>query len=254
MDTPVVDFHNHVGRWGVVGGRGDITEYVRIMDAAGVDRACINSIFFGDHRICNDRVARFVSEYPDRFIGVAFVTPHYPEEAVQELERAFDVLRMRYLKLYAPYFYRPIDHDAYMPIFEWANDRGIVVMSHCSFGLEGDDTLTAPWRFDGLAKRFPQVKWVLAHAGFSPVGEVHAIQVAREHPNIFLETATSRDAHGTIEHLVDGVGADRVLYGSDMPIFDARQQLGRIVTAQISEDAKRKILGLNAIKLLGLES
>ena len=243
-----------MGRWGPVNGDDNISEFVRIMDAAGVDRACINCIFFGDHRICNDRVARFVSEYPDRFIGAAFVTPHYPEEAIQELERAFDVLQMKFLKLYAPYFYLPIDDPAYMPIFEWANDRGVVIMSHCSFDLEGGDTLTAPWRFDDLAERFSNIQWVLAHSGFSPAGEVRAIQVARAHPNIFLETATSRDAHGTIEHLVEGVGEDRVLYGSDMPIFDARQQVGRIVTSQISEEAKRKILGLNAIKLLGLET
>jgi predicted TIM-barrel fold metal-dependent hydrolase len=37
-----------------------------------------------------------------------------------------------------------------------------------------------------------------------------------------------------------------------MPVMDARAMVGRIATADISEQAKRKVLGLNAIKLLGL--
>jgi len=38
-----------------------------------------------------------------------------------------------------------------------------------------------------------------------------------------------------------------------MALLDARHQIGKIVTADISNNDKRKILGLNAIKLLGLE-
>ena len=58
--------------------------------------------------------------------------------------------------------------------------------------------------------------------------------------------------HDTIEFLVAGAGEDRVLYGSDMPVMDARFHIGRIITADISDDAKVKVLGSNAIKLLGL--
>ena len=59
--------------------------------------------------------------------------------------------------------------------------------------------------------------------------------------------------HDSIEFLVNGAGEDRVLYGSDMPLMDTRLQVGRIVTADISDEAKVKVLGLNAIKLLGLD-
>ena len=79
------------------------------------------------------------------------------------------------------------------------------------------------------------------------------MEAARTCPNIYLETASSWGDHGTIEYLVEGAGEDRILYGSDMPLMDARIQVGRIITAQISDEAKRKILGLNAINLLGLD-
>ena len=252
METPVIDMHSHVGRWGALAVDDALDQYIRIMDAAGVDRACINCIFYGDARRSNDTVARFVETRPDRFIGVGFVTPHYPEETIVELERAFDVLGMRFLKLYPTYFGRPIDDPGYTPIFEWANDRGIVIMSHSSY-VNDQDTLTAPKRFIGLAQRYPRVRWVLAHSGNAAPGQAQAVEAARTCPNIYLETCTSFGGHGTIEFLVEGAGSDRVLYGSDMPLMDARPQVGRIVTADISDEAKRNVLGLNAIRLLGLE-
>ena len=45
-----------------------------------------------------------------------------------------------------------------------------------------------------------------------------------------------------------------MLFGSDMPLMDPRLQVGRIVTADIPDEVKLKVLGLNAIKLLGLEA
>jgi predicted TIM-barrel fold metal-dependent hydrolase len=43
-----------------------------------------------------------------------------------------------------------------------------------------------------------------------------------------------------------------VLYGSDLPLMDPRPQLGKIITARISNRDKRLILGENARRLLRL--
>ena len=252
MITPVVDFHTHAGRWGNSAVDDDPERFVEIMNAAGVDRASINCVFYSDASRGNDKVARVVAQHPHRFIGVAFVTPHYLEEAIGELERAFDVLGMRSLKVYPTYYGKPIDDPGYMPIFEWCDERGIVLMSHSSY-VDEDDTLTMPTKFIALAKRFSNMKWVLGHSGNARPGQVQALEAARACPNIYLETCTSYGDHETIKFLVEGVGEDRVLFGSDMPLLDARAMVGRIVTADISNEAKRKVLGLNATKLLGLE-
>ena len=245
MNTPVVDFHNHVGRFGRLRMDDDAGRLLRIMDGAGVDRACVFNVWYGNARHGNDMTARFVSQHPDRFIGACFVNPHHPEEITGELERGIEGLGLKYIKLYPAYLGRPIDDPAFDPVFEWADERSLVVMSH-------HDRWPEPRRYIGVAERFRRVRWVIAHAGNGPLGQADAVAAAQACPNIFLEMSTSYGDCSTVEFLVEGAGADRVLFGSDMNEQDVRYQLGRIITADISEEAKRKVMGLNAVELLGL--
>ena len=168
MDTPVFDFHVHAGRWGNKATDDDVSRVLKAMDAAGVDRGNVNCIFHGDARRGNDIVARLVAAHPDRFVGVAFVTPHYPDETIAELERAFDTLGLRSLKLYPTYFQRPIDDPEYLHIFEWCNERGVVIMSHSSY-VGDHDMLTNPHRFIALAERYDRVA-----VGVGPLREQRA--------------------------------------------------------------------------------
>ena len=73
-------------------------------------------------------------------------------------------------------------------------------------------------------------------------------------PKVYIDTAGSHDTVGGIETLVSNVGAKKILFGSDMPLFDARNQIARIITSKITEKEKKQILGQNTIKLLGIKN
>ena len=252
MNTPVIDFHAHLGRQDKTGMTDEPSKMIAMMDDTGIDITCINCIFHGDMHHCNNLVREMVSLYPDRFIGFGYVTPNYIEEAVPELERIFDKLNMKALKIYPPYVDGNITHPRWNRIFSWANDRGIVIMSHTSYGSSIDEGCR-PRLFVNLAKKFSNVKWVLAHSGNMEQGRIEAVEAAQECQNIYLETCSSYGEHGTIEFLVNGAGSDRVLYGSDLPLMDPRFQLGRIATANIPVESKQRVLGLNAVKLLNID-
>ncbi len=49
--------------------------------------------------------------------------------------------------------------------------------------------------------------------------------------------------------MVARVGADRILWGTDNPFIDPRPGLGRMLCAEVSDEDKRKMLGLNAKRL-----
>jgi len=250
MNTPVIDFHSHLARWERHGVDDEPSRYLRIMDAAGIDQSLVNCIYYGDARRNNDITVDFVANNPDRFLAVAFVTPHYPNEAVSELERCFDDLSMKFLKIYPDYFGKPNDDPAYFPIYEFLNDRGLAVMAHPAYPFDDPDVILTK-RYTALAERFPRVRWVLAHA--AGTGSPDAVEAARAVPTVYLETCGSGGNHNGVKSAVDGAGADRVLFGTDMPLLDARHQIAKVTTANISDEAKQRVLGLNAIELLGLE-
>jgi len=79
-----------------------------------------------------------------------------------------------------------------------------------------------------------------------------AIKPTQTHPNVYLEPCPTLRPPGFSEQLVGEAGANRVLYGSDIALMDPRAQLGKIITADISEDAKRLVCGGNAARLLGI--
>jgi uncharacterized protein len=244
----VIDFHGHVGRWDRYGMVDDPALVLHAMDRAGIDVACVFNIFYPDGTTANDLTARFVAQQPERFMGFAYVSPLLPEGMVAELERAVDRLKFKAIKLYPPYTTWPLHEAPWHPIYRFADERGLAVLFHT-----GPEPQSLPKFIGEIAPEYPNAKFVAGHAGNTPVERAQAIAVAQAHANVYLETCSTFRTPGVIEQLVSEAGADRVLFGSDLPLMDPRPQLGKILTADISDGAKQQIVGLNAGRLLGLE-
>ena len=244
-NSPIIDFHGHVGRWDHLGMVDDSRPILRAMDAASIDRACVFDIFHPDGARGNDRTALFVAQHPDRFIGFAYVSPLLPERMRPELERAVDELGFRAIKLYSPYTSFEYDHPAWDPAYQFAQERGLAVLAHTGIDAE-------PRHLAAAAARFPGANFVAGHSGNIEPCRSQAIEATQRCPNFFLETCSSHRTPGVVEELVDRAGAERILYGSDLPLMDPRVQLGKIVTASIDDRAKQLILGENARRLLKL--
>ena len=241
----VIDFHGHAGLWDGTGMVDDVDRMVAAMDAVGVDRSCVFGIFHLDGRRGNDRAAAIIAARPERFIGFAYVSPLATDTMLDELTRAIDRLGFRALKLYAPYTPYKISDREWDPIYAFADARGLAVLHHT-------DERCSPGHLAAAARRFPNARFVAAHSGNTPPARKLAIAAARELPNYYLETASTYRTPGVTEELVAGAGAERVVFGSDTPLMDPRPQIGKIITADISDAAKRLILGENARRLLDL--
>ena len=243
----VIDFHAHAFRRESHGMNNDPALMLQAMDSGGIDVACVNCINSPDGTTGNDATARFVAQHPDRFIGVAYVSPLMPERMVPELTRAFDKLGFAAIKVYSPSTPWDLNDPHFYPIYEFANERGLSLLFHT-----GPSEHAKPKLLADVAPLFPGAIFVAGHAGNDPEHRAQAIAAAQAHPNVYLETCSTFRTPGVIEQLVNEAGADRVLFGTDMPLMDPRPQLGKIITARISDEAKKRILGDNAHRLLGL--
>ena len=135
-------------------------------------------------------------------------------------------------------------------IFEFAAHHEAVVLTHSG------EANSMPEDFVPFADDFPQVKLIVAHLGCTcdeePDHQVRAIQSSR-HGNVYVDTSSSNSIKPRlIEWAVAEVGPQRLLYGTDTPLYWAPMQRVRIDTAEIGDDAKRMILRENAMQLLNL--
>jgi uncharacterized protein len=113
-----------------------------------------------------------------------------------------------------------------------------------------------PAEFVGLANEYPEVTLILAHlgnsgdAGDSAELQVRAIQASR-HGNVYADTSSAMSLlPGLIEWAAREVGAERLLFGTDTPLYFAPAQRARIDHADLSDGDKRLILCDNARRIL----
>jgi predicted TIM-barrel fold metal-dependent hydrolase len=109
-----------------------------------------------------------------------------------------------------------------------------------------------PLYLDDVAVDFPELVLIQSHSG-RPFWYETASALARLHANVFMEVAGLPPQKlltyfPELERL-----ADKVIYGSDWPgVPTIRENIQAIRELPIAEDAKRKILGENAVGLLGI--
>jgi len=249
-DVLVIDCHGHLGNWQHVHMPKNTVEHIiETMDYLGVDRLCL-SHFLGCLIDCpggNDLLAEAVGQYPDRFIGQITINPNCPDEILPELDRCRNRHGMRLAKLHPVFHDQPVDGKGYEAFWRYAEEMDMIVLVH----TWESDSNCGPELFGRVAREHPRAKIILAHAGVTQKGCQQAISTAKKHDNLYLDTASSQPHLGMIERFVREVGADRVLFGSDIPLLEPAAQLGRIAYARIKESVKEKILGLNMQGLLG---
>lgn len=222
---------------------------VRAMDALGIDYICVSShaAISSDFRLGNDLVHQAMESFPDRILGYCVVNPNFPHEAPGEIRRCIDGFGMRGFKVHPELHGNyPLDGPNYRSMWEFANERGLPILTHTYFA--GDSL----GRLGDLAAKYPGVPLLVGHSGFD-LGLEDAAALARSLPNVYLDLCGQPLSHeGVVPFLVDKAGVDRLLFGSDMPFISGSHQLGALVFSAISREDKTAILGRNAARILRL--
>ena len=150
------------------------------------------------------------------------------------------------LKLLASYHGLPWDDVGFRGAWEFANERGLIVLGH----TWGGSRIDGPEQVRKAAERYPDVRLLLGHCIHGDWGA--AVDIAREFPNVYLELTAVPRYRGPIERFVAEGLSRKLLFGTDIPWFDPHHAIGAILSAEISDDVRHDIFHRNAERLLGI--
>lgn len=245
----IIDIHAHLGTsWvGWSEDYADLEGFIRLMDQFGVDISCVNSWQLSYDPIKgNKEIFDAVKKYPERLIGFGVISPRYKQTLVkQEIDKCIKEYGMKGLKLHPTLNGYYADSTIVDPVMEKAIHYDIPLLFHT-----WNDDYSNPRRIATLAQRFPQAKIIMAHMGFEDWLE--AIVIAEKAENIYLDTTGTTTEWLIIKTAVERCGEDKILFGSDSPALNLGAELAKVKDAQISQQAKEKILYKNAVRLLKL--
>jgi uncharacterized protein len=242
----IVDAHVHIGKSTRLQIDVDGAHLVRVADEMGFDKICctdLTALFYDMHE-GNELLFREMKQFPDRIIGYASLhSTRFGTEALDELDRCANDYGMRGLKIYStPQM--SIAEPAMVPILEKTVELGFPILAHAT-----------PQECEYLMAAVPECQLMMAHAGAQPFAHGdwnRAIMAAKRFPNLYLETASSTIDTGFLETCVRELGADKIIFGTDIPLLDPYFQLSKIRDTTINPDQLSKILGGNILRLMGL--
>jgi uncharacterized protein len=250
----IIDAHTHmeVPRTAPSVGDPSAKGLVKLMDRLGIS-AGLNSAMMAvgpDFSIGNDTVYRAMTDYPGRFYGMCVVNPNYPEEIAPELDKRF-AQGFTGVKIH-PYGHNYFANgENYHILYDYLNRRGGIMISHTYMNEDIGNRICSPELFFEVAKKYRNMTLIMGHTGGAPWGHLECIKLANKYDNVYLELcSTEAFSSYWLKRVVDGVGDERVLFGSDMPFHDPRTALGEVLFSKLPDSSKEKILGLNAERLL----
>jgi aminocarboxymuconate-semialdehyde decarboxylase len=236
-------------------------------------------------RMQNEHVASVVASHPTRFAGMATVPLQDVNLAVEELRVAREELDLRAVEIGTCPAGRDFDDPALFPFFEACADLDVAIFVHPATPLAGGERLNRYYFplivgnpletalaiskliFGGVLERLPDLRICFAHGGgafpFTLARLNHGWHVRPEGPKaipkepreyarrIFVDSLTL--APRNLRFIIEELGADRVMIGSDYP-FDMgdTDPLASLDATGLDPSMRRLIEGQTAAKFLRL--
>jgi uncharacterized protein len=246
------DLHVHLSGVDGVTPEERLARMIAVADRMGIERLCVylGLTFTEDpspetFRRDNDQVLRAIDKFPDRAFGFVYLNPKHVEASLAELDRCVANGPMVGVKLWVALRCSAPELD---PIVKRAAELKAVIYQHTWFNAKGNmPGESTPDDLAQLAERHPDAPLICGHTG----GDwERGLRVIRPLKNVYSDLAGSDPVAGYTEMAVRELGASRVLYGSDVGGRSFASQLAKVFGADISDAAKRLILGENLQRLL----
>ncbi len=261
IDFEIIDFHTHPfasNKSNICSHtehcKMDVDETLKIMDELHVSKFCGSVVYSGDvgddasvlakmYRN-NNEALELQRRYNGRYIAGFHVNPRFVKESCEEIERMAKA-GVRLIGELVPYMDGWTDYSCkeFSEILEVAEAKDMLV----SFHSTNDDQM------DKMVQEHKGVTFIAAHPN-EYGGLMRHIARSKMSDNYYLDlSGYGIFRYGATRRLVDEMGVERILFGSDYPTCAPGMYVGGVLFDRTLTDAeKEQIFSKNAKRLLRL--
>jgi predicted TIM-barrel fold metal-dependent hydrolase len=230
------------------------------MDRLGVDymiRSLGKALGHGPHADFDRHVeegSEIFEESGKRVFSYFVYTPFHSDFCIKMIEENHDNPAFVGIKIHPSVNNFYADEEAFRLVYEVAKKYGFPILSHTwALTSNPNQKYSVPERFERFIREYSEVNFIFGHSGGRVEGIKKAVEIGTRYKNAYYDIAGDIYDRRLIEYICSHVGADHLLFGSDLPWFDPASQMGMVLGANLTTEEKELILGGNASKLFGIK-
>lgn len=246
-----IDIHTHI--WSQADGLTEVEsnrrDLIEAADRFDIEAYVVMPLFGGWHpsrrevRVGNDAVADFARQEP-RVRPFCRVHPEHEDQAVDEIRRCVGDMGFPGAKIWVTV----ADHPCVYRVIEQMIEHDRPTLIHCLHKSVGQlPTESEPQHIAALARRYPEAKIIMAHFGGN---FLYSCDAVADCSNVWTDPSGSYCETGMLEHAAKVLGVERLVYGSDAPGAAPINNIAKVMAADLSDEAKHRIMYANAKELL----
>ncbi|OUO89541.1 amidohydrolase [Gordonibacter sp. An230] len=241
---------NAVGEFYLVDmyGKGTAEHLLESQKLAPISRFVVHSVATSSHAVTaiNDFIAAQCREH-EEFIGFMAMHQDFPDPEA-EIERAIS-LGLVGMKLHPDTQKVDMDDPRLMCVYEMIEGRMPLIVHTGDYRTD----FSHPRRLKRILRAFPDLVVDAAHFGGWSLPEIAYDLLHSE--NVFIDASSSMAFLGSrrTRELARMWGTDRVMFGSDFPMWDPAREFDLFTSLGFTDDELEKMLGKNAERFMGLE-
>ena len=196
-----------------------------------------------DSRAQNEVIANACRKYPERFpIGLGIAEVRHEQPGVDELDRAMQEEGLVGFVCHPALSGHSLGAELHAFLEVVAMHNGL-----CLLHQAGSTQNIATY-----ADRFPSITFIIGHVSMSKAGQLDAIAHCAKQENIWYDVAQKPvgDESWDLAHLVNNLGNEQIMFGSDLPYYDFRLVQSQIEESQLDDETKERIAYKNAVRLV----
>ena len=229
---------------------GTPADLLAVNEQAGIDHSIVQSVATTPKQVqsINNFIAETVASAPGKLTGLGTLHPN-SEDLRGDVEHLVS-LGLKGVKLHPDIQNFKVDDYRCLKIYELCEEFGLPLLMHT--GDKRYDN-SNPNRLIPILQIYDKLTIIGAHFGGWSIWE-EASHVLCDIPNLYVDCSSAMpwiSDEKTVE-IIRRYGAERVLFGTDYPMWSPVKELNRFMNLDLTDDEKRIILGKNVRKIYEL--